>query len=632
MSSGKRRFLGGKGRVGNSALFTLTLVLLLGAGPVLALERWVAGEGGKAWDEVIELRDSRNVEMTAEGWLQPEQVGPGRNLCLGVQDRGGWYTGAGGNLIWSGTINGAFDGDPNTAAIINSSRGRITVDLGAPYPMNRVRFFPRPAFPLRFIPGFDLYTNDGSLPPDLSGMDMWTLASVTARGSTLNVIDWQFLYERRENLEREVDLSFPRQYVRYIQINDFETATWEIAELEVYGEGYVRKARFVSKVIDLGGAADFGKLIWNVEMDPGAEVVLRSRSGTTSDPFLYYRLTGIGPSGQTRVGDENGNGTAWDEYHRLRDDQGDIRLDTDHWSFWSPPYSIQAGEEPMLSPGPRRYVQFQLEFEAGDSFDDGVRVRSMGLEYLRPPLAEQVVGEIAPGTVKPGAVTTFSYALAGRFIAAQTGFDAVEISTPVRIDSASVRDVRVGGIPVDVTVVVEADRFFLYLPRRVQNAGEVITFQFDCPVFVPGTRFEGIVFDRLATEAGQQIVSGDASSAIDTDDLSVSWSLEGVLISNVVVAPDRVTPNGDGVNDEVILSFGVLQLLEAASVSVEIFDLRGQLVWEFRERRSSGLGSIAWSGVDLNGERVVPGVYVYRIGVDAASGKDIRMGSIAVVY
>lgn len=613
-------------------IFAFTFTLFLGVGYAFGLERWIVGEGGGAWDQMIQHRDSRNVGVTAEGWLQPERVDSTRNLSIGVQDRGGWYTGAGGNLIWSGTINGGFDGNPNTAAIVPNSRAKITVDFGAAYPINRVRFYPRLNSPLRFIQGFDLYVNDGTLPPNLSGMDMWTLASVTYRGSTQNVIDWQFLYERRENLEREVDLRFPRQYVRYIQLSDFERHTWEIAEFEVYGEGYVREATYVSKVIDLGGSADFGKLMWNIEIDPGAEVVLRSRSGTTSDPFLYYRLTGIGPSGQTRVKDENNNGTAWDEYNRLRDDRGDIVLDTAHWSFWSPPYSIEAGGEPMISPGPRRYLQFQLEFKAGNSFDDGVRVRSLSLEYSKPPLAQQVVGEIAPRTVRPGEVTTFTYALTGAFAPGQTGFNAVEISTPVRIDSSSVRNVRIGGEPVDVALDIREDRFAVYLPKRVKASDEVVMLNFDCPVFVPGTRFAGIVFDRTGTEAGQRIVPGDASPEIDTDDLSVSWALERKLIGAVTVTPDKLTPNGDGVNDAARVSYGVLQLLQPTWVSVQMYDLCGGLVWESREQRNSGPNSVVWEAVDRNGDRVPPGVYIYRVSVDAADGEDSRSGFLSVVY
>ena len=636
MMAGRRRQPVGKAQPGpggaRRSLLLIFALLLLGPGEAPALERWVAGRGGDAWAATLEARNSRNVEVTPGGWLQPEVADSSRNLCLGVFDRVGWYTGAGANLVWSGTINGAFDGDPLTAAIINHSRGRITVDLGAPFPMNRIRFFPRPTFPLRFIPGFELYVNDGNLAPDFTGMDMWTLARVTAEGSTRNLVDWEFLYERRENLEREVDLSFPRQYVRFVQIVDLERATWEFAEFEVYAVGYVSEAVYESKVIDLGGSADFGKLIWDVEMDPGTELVLRSRSGTTPDPFLYYRLTGIGPSGQTRVEDVNGNGTAWDEYDRLRDDRGDQVLDAEHWSFWSPPYTIPTGEEPMISPGPRRYVQFQMDFRAGETFDDGARVRSLTLEYSRPPLAQQVVGEIAPATVTPGEVATFTYALAGAFVAGQRGFDAIEILTPVAIDPSRVRDVKVGGVPVEFALEVEEASFNLKLSQRVQRAEDVVTFIFESPVYVPGTRFAGKVFDSSSGEAAQQILAGDASPEVETDDLSVSWSLKGALIGNVMVTPGQVTPNGDGVNDAATISVGVLQLLEAGSVSIGIFDLGGRLIWEARELRSSGPFSVVWGGVDQHGERLVPGIYIYRVTVEAAEEKDARTGLIGVAY
>jgi len=162
---------------------------------------WTAGQGGTAWDRLVLARESRNVEVDPEGQLQPRRVSEEQNLCLGVYDRGGWYTGVGSNLIWSGTINGAFDGNVNTAAIINAGRGRISVDLGAAYPVTRVRFYPRPSFPLRFIPGFALFANDGQSPPDLSGMDMWTLGEVTIQGTSTCRIDWQPLLERRENLD-----------------------------------------------------------------------------------------------------------------------------------------------------------------------------------------------------------------------------------------------------------------------------------------------------------------------------------------------------------------------------------------------------------------------------------------------
>jgi len=593
---------------------------------------WTAGQGGTAWDRLVLARESRNVEVDPEGQLQPRRVSEEQNLCLGVYDRGGWYTGVGSNLIWSGTINGAFDGNVNTAAIINAGRGRISVDLGAAYPVTRVRFYPRPSFPLRFIPGFALFANDGQSPPDLSGMDMWTLGEVTIQGTSTCRIDWQPLLERRENLEREVDLRFVPRYARYLQITDFEKATWEFAEFEVYGAGYVRDALFVSQVVDLGGTADFGAVSWQMTVDPGATVVLRTRSGSTPDPYVYYRLTGVGPGGQSRVLDANGNGTAYDEYSLLRDDKGAMVLDTDNWSYWSPPYSTALQQERMASPGPRRYVQFQLSFRAGNSFADGVRVRSLSLQYRRPPLADAVVGEIAPKVVAPGQLTAFRYALTGAFGAGHLGFDAIEIATPAQVDPATVAEVSVGGMPVDCRVETYPDRLVLLLPMRVRRALDTVRFRFECPVFVPGTAFGGTVYAQESPATGQQIRAGDAAPELDTDDLAVGWTLAGRLLGQVRVRPPVITPNGDGVNDAAAIDFAVLQLLEPATVTVAVRELGGRVVWQRSERLTSGNRTVVWPAVDERGARVPPGTYLYCIRVRGASAADLATGSLVVAY
>ncbi len=624
LSPGSQAYRSPKRRSTWSSIVPALLLWCLAADTSGAVQEWVVGEGGVSWEAVMNQDRSRNVETTEQGWLQQVRVDPDRNLCLGVFDRGGWYTGAGGNLIWSGSIHGAFDGDPNTAAIIIRGRGRISVDLGASYPVNRLRFYPRSRFHLRFIPGFEVFVNDGHLAPDLSGRDMWTLASVTAEGSTNNVINWRRLYERRDNLESEVDLAFDRQYVRYLQISDFVQSTWEMAQIEIYGDGYVREADYGSNVIDLGETADFGNLSWDLQLDPGAQVTVRTRSGRTPDPYRYYRLTGIGPSGQTRVSRE--------EYVRLRDDRGSMELDTDNWSFWSPPYNIEAGSQAMQSPGPRRYVQFQIHFQAGETYDDGVRFQRLELEYYAPPLADEITGEIAPAVVEPGMVTTFRYALAGRFAPGHRGFNTVHIMTPVQIDPATVREVYIGGIPVDAAVTAEADHFVLTLPRQVQHEEDVVTLTFDCPVFVPGTLFAATVYEHDGARIGQQVVSGSAAAEVGTSSLAVNWALEGTLLGNVEVSPSVITPSGDGVNDAATISFAVLQLTQPARVTVQVFDLQGRLLWDYTDRSSSGPVTIRWTGVDRNGHRVLPGTYVYSISVRAAGKEDRRTGLIAVVY
>jgi len=593
----------------------------------LALERWGVGPDGQSWAEVMEARESRSVETPQDGaWLQPELADSSRNLSLGVWERGGWYTGTG-LMIWSNSIVGGFDDDLETAAInIFGSRSDIVLDLSAPYPVDRIKFYPRPKFPQRFMQGYVIYSNNGAIPPIFSSLDKWSLAR--ERGK----VDWHPLTENRENLESVVDLHFPAQYIRYLLLRDFTSHLWEVAELEVYGEGYVRSATYVSKVIDLEQAADFGDLLWAMEVDPGAEAALRTRTGRTFDPFVYYRLTGIGPTGQTRVRDTNGNGTARDEYDRLRDDQGDKLLDTDNWSAWSPPYDISQDRGTMLSPGPRRYFQFRLDMQAGDIFTNGVRVRRLTLEYKRPPIAREIVAEIAPRTVVPGAPTSFTYALRASLDPEHTGFDALEIATPVRIAPDAVREVTVDGSPVAFSLEIGDDAFVVYLSQRVDQDGQRMIVHFESSAFVYGTRFSGRVFDSRSSETSQTVLAGDAAPELEGDDLSVLWPLTGDLIASLDVAPNPLTPNGDRVNDELEISYSLLQLLSPATVTVSVYDLSGALIWRDRSRRTSGPVTTVWRGENRAGVHVPPGVYVYRISVQAADGEDTRVGTVAVVY
>ena len=600
---------------------------LLSLSDVCALERWTVGSGGQSWSEVMGVQESRSVETPQSGmWLQPELADSSRNLSLGVWDRGGWYTGTG-LMIWSNTIVDGFDDDLETAAInIFGSRSEIILDLSAMYPVNRIRFAPRSRFPQRFMQGYAIDSNDGAIPPLFSNLDKWTLARER------NKVDWHALAENRENLESVVDLHLPTQYIRYLKLRDFTSHLWEVAELEVYGEGYVRSATYVSQVIDLEQTADFGNLLWTMEVDPGAEALLRTRTGRTFDPFVYYRLTGIGPTGQTRVRDENGNGTAQDEYDRLRDDQGDRVLDTDNWSAWSSPYDISRDQHPMLSPSPRRYFQFKLDMQAGDAFTDGVRVRRLTLEYKAPPIAREILAEIVPRAITPGAPTLFTYTLRAGFDPGHTGFDALEISTPVRISPDGVREVRVDGTPSDFSVEIGEDAFIVYLPQRVDRDGQRITVRFESRAFVYGTQFSGRAFDSENPETAQSLLAGDATPEFDSDDLSVIWSLTGDLIASVNVQPNPLTPNGDRVNDELLFSYSLLQLLSPVTVTVSMYDLSGTLVWQERTRRASGPATSVWRGENQAGERVPPGIYMYYISVQAADREDTRAGAVAVVY
>jgi flagellar hook assembly protein FlgD len=105
------------------------------------------------------------------------------------------------------------------------------------------------------------------------------------------------------------------------------------------------------------------------------------------------------------------------------------------------------------------------------------------------------------------------------------------------------------------------------------------------------------------------------------------------------VSPNPFTPNNDGINDALELSYDVTAITRAAEVTIRIFDLSGRRVRElYRSDDLSGhydaslQPALRWDGTDDDGNLVPPGIYVLWVEVegDARSGQRVR--TIAVAY
>jgi hypothetical protein len=587
----------------------LALLMLIG-GDASAVERWVVGNmqhpwKDAAWEEPEAVKEADWI--TDPGWLRPDSTGAEENLSLKARDRGGGVSSPQPSVQLLGNMEAIIDGNKNTAfemTIEGYFGAFLILDLGGVFPVNRMTFYPTETHKTRFIRGYEIALNDGT---EVEGVPVWRLAAVV-----------------RENRESLVNVRLPFQYVRRIMLTGTSIVVWEISELEVYGQGFVPKAVYTSKVIDIGGIANFGKVVWNADVDREASVTLVTRTGSTQDPFAYYELV---PKGLDTLAVK----TTKERYDKLDEKLRRKVPDTQNWSAWSAPYPL-SGDGQFLSPGPRRYVQFRIDLFS-DSFTDRARVDSVAILYSKPPVAHRVVAEISPGEVPAGKVTRFTYALRPEIRDDDTGFDALEILTPVEVDPATIRDLKIGGLPVgDLSREVEADRFRVYFPQRIRTDGTLVELTFDCPVLVYGTIFGGTVFDSRTSDFHQSILPGNATPDIGTDGLAVKVSLGGGIISGVEVSPNPFTPNGDGVSDRAFITYNILKLLDPAPVEVSVYDLSGTLVWKATQNQTNGLYSVIWDGRNSTGKTVSPGGYLYRIAVRTHTGEDSRGGTIVVVY
>jgi hypothetical protein len=246
------------------------------------------------------------------------------------------------------------------------------------------------------------------------------------------------------------------------------------------------------------------------------------------------------------------------------------------------------------------------------------------------------VGEIDPWQVEAAQVTQFTYAIRPTIGLNDPGFDHLEISANggrlVSIDG-----VRIGGEEVAFTQVEQGpDRLVVKVPKvDVNRTEEVLEVDFSGEIFRFGATFSGRVFDSASPlDIRQPIQPGDATALRDGNTLSVqAFSLGSQILSALDLGAGILTPNGDGVNDGLDISYDMLKLAAPTPVVVEIWDLTGRLVRQvYNGFDVAGRHVRRWDGLDRQGQRLRPGIYICRVEVETNEGRQQRSGVVSVAY
>lgn len=557
------------------------------------------------------------VEVGDEGRLAPVFIPSDENMARSSFARGGGPGSWKYNFLTKGEeIDRIADGDSTTfldpaVLVARSESSLVYLDLGGRFLVNRVVVYPRPNHPDRLIEDYTLY----SLPKG------------TIRPQGKNVIARGI-----DNRNPRLEINFVPRVLDQIQLNIHKKEGWEIAELEVYGEGYVSSALYTSGAFDLGQPSSLGAIRWSGFEDSNAKLSIRTRSGHTADPNRYWRFTGRGDEKTFR----NAQGvplTAAD-YNNLKGNKAEVTTDLDNWSSWSGPYdwADRLGTA-ITSPSPRQFIQVQLDFVPSGLA--GAAIDFIEFRVTQPPVAGRVLGEIWPIEVKPGEETAFVYAMRPDFAGGESGFDRLVLKTAGQftgVDSVRVneelQDWRLAEPLTDQRLVLAVER----MDRS--KTGRVVEVFFTGRVFRFGTVFAAEVFDsQRPLEVGQWVEDGDATFRLDGNQRSVGIELGRAIVSELVLSSRVCTPNGDRVNDEVHIEYTLLELAGTGAVEVGIFDLAGRRVRQlYRGADTSGQYARRWDGRADGGSVVAPGVYLYRVQVDTDDGPTERSGLVAVAY
>ena len=81
------------------------------------------------------------------------------------------------------------------------------------------------------------------------------------------------------------------------------------------------------------------------------------------------------------------------------------------------------------------------------------------------------------------------------------------------------------------------------------------------------------------------------------------------------------------------IGYAILEIIGAAQVEVVVLDLSGRVVRRVYAG-SDGIGEYQrrWDGRDKAGQLMPPGIYLYRVSVNANRGKVEKIGVVHAVY
>ena len=599
-------------------------------------------------DFLLPTRGARLMEVVVDDF--------GDNVALGLLDRGGGLdvevdiNSKDPQKSPLGNALGLVDGDLYERFYFGtSSRGgaedvdaHIILDLGATYNIDLVRviggvvvrsgfgggittthYVQRRRWDFRY---YELMTSDGSLSPD--GTRIWTkhhagLARPENTGRGLVDHEFDPIATRFMRIFWKYWDTSCTQFIRLGE--DVEEATIETRgcaaggttdEVMIYGSGHPIEVQFGSPLINLGDSKNLNTVEWQGDVPPGTRIEVRSRTGNeTISQFEFH--------------DKNGKVVTEKRYGKLipsfRGEIDTLITPGGDWSPWSKVYT-ESGEF-FQSPSPRQYMELEVRLTSDDP-TRGASIDWLGVNFT-PPLAEQTLGEVYPLQADPGVKSEFTYFL--RPLRARgRGFDRLllQSSAPVQFVGVLVDDELVD---VDSPEVNE-EGFLVTLSDKVRS-GQLVELRFGASVFLQGTRFNLFLQDTDQPDEIRQLVdAGDATDLVESSTNVVMLPVSQSLLNNLDTSTRVLTPNGDGVNDDLVAVFDLANVLVPRPLTFSVFDLSGRRVHNVDLDATAGRTEFSWDGRNDDGNLVPPGLYIVDITVSGDTGDRSSHQVVSVAY
>jgi len=575
--------------------------------------------------QLIQYVNIMAEEQNPDGALaEIEIVGIGDNIAIDTDKRGSISDG----FNATGTAN-LFDANLNTNNLISSGIGQLGwkeggvffgVDLGAVFFVDELFLYS-----MRQQEG-TLGFGVGSTGP---GHTILFSDGTRTLGSGLPVAESFDFTELLTHLEPGADRLFYIRYLfkprrmRYLFWHGVTDQGWGRAkwgELMIFSPGYPAQVTLRSDFIDLGGQAgdDRPKIInalkWDAELPAGTTLRIRSRSGNQlQGVYTFFDRSGV------PVTEEK-----WKSAPKVLRGPVDTSLVVgEDWGAWSEEYRLSP--EAFKSESPRRYVQLEMALETEDPAY-APAINALSIEFEKA-LVQEALGRIEPRQAAPNETTRFTYALSTRALSEDSGFDRLRFTLPSIIDMDAGIEVHTAGAIVEpLSIKTDNDSLFIELPQAITS--DSLEIRFSTRVLQSAALFSLDLGARQSPGLWQSVEAATRRSNIV---LLPELATSRQLIDDLHISPSLFTPNGDGINDQVEISFVALKM-DTPEPQVRIFDLSGRLITQLVSTASDDLRSFVWDGTGGKGDTVAPGIYLCRINLGAQTGEDRALRLIRVAY
>ena len=570
----------------------------------------------------------------------------GDNIGTGVLQRGGTLKSASNNGAEAAVVDGDFFGEvaywsavggynPNAMSPYEpvDQERQLVIDLGGAFFLDNIRILQMNALVGNTdpFPQYRIQLSDGS-----------TNAGGSLAWKTVGVADHLDI-SYGPNSQRYNDFKFPLTKAKHFSFTyrlypndgsaEFVAQSFALSEIQFFGEGYMPEVQIASV---FGGEAPFIELAatpqnlttieWDADLPPGTDLVLQTRTGNTVLSVTHYHKK----NGSQYPGSEEEAKAAYDSDKRFFGESsvGPIVAEVipgSDWSGWSQRY-VRSGQR-ITSPSPRRYVAVRAILFT-DNPMAAPTLRAVSLNFVRP-VALTLAAEVLPSRLQEiGRTQSFSYVLRSTFGTDSRGFDEILVEAPKGLD------MKLEQVVVDVTgqptatypadsdeldIVMDAsDSLWVRLPAPVKttNGTARIELHFESTPYNFNSYFVGSAGHSDFPGSWQRADDGDANGVSDSETTVALALHQGDVLAAVELSSEVVTPNGDGVHDDLSVRFSVMRVSAPTPMVVEVYDLSGRLVSRVQEAAVvTGRHAVTWSGVDRAGVRVPPGIYILRIAV-----------------